>query len=155
MIDNNTILHSEAEAVSSSGYGQVDSSPKVINFGAGLVRGNLVIDIFAIKITTGDEAYILHLMGGNDSDFTEEVSLASKELGANGALEGNRDSKISRVVIPFQNEERGVIYPYIRIRHVLAGTSPSINYQARLEKDLPYRGYSAMFSTTTTTTTTT
>lgn len=153
MIDIELVLKDKG-AVTSSSYGQVDSEAAAVNLGSGLVRGNLVVDIDAIKISAGDEKYDIHAMGGSDSDFTEQVSLASKELGANGALEGNRDSKISRVVIPMQNEERCVIYPYIRVRHVLAGTSPSINYQARLEKDLPYRGYSTLISTTTTTTTT-
>jgi hypothetical protein len=145
----------DAGAVASSGYGTVDAAAKVVSLGNGLVRGNLVIDISAIKVSAGDEAYTLHLMGGNDADFTEEVSLASKELGASGALEGNLDSKISRVLIPFQNEERGIIYPYVRVRHVISGSSPSINYTARLEKDLPCSGSTALDQTGTATTTTT
>jgi hypothetical protein len=47
------------------------------------------------------------------------------------------------------------IWPYVRISHVLSGTTPSINYQARLEKDLAVTGYSTEAVTTTTTTTTT
>jgi hypothetical protein len=158
MIDNNAILK-DAGVVTSSGYGTVDEEAKVVNLGAGLIRGNLVVDISAIKVSAKDEKYTLHLMGGTDASFTGQVSIASKELGAHGALEGNRDSKISRVVIPFQNEERGIIYPYCRIRHVIAGSSPSINYTARLEKDLPVTGTTgidqAVTTTSSTTTTTT
>jgi hypothetical protein len=154
MLDTEHILK-DAGAVTASGYGTVDAEAKVVNLGKGLVRGNLVVDISAIDISAGNEAYTIHLMGGSDGDFTEEVSLASKELGASGALEGNLDSAISRVVIPFQNEDRGVIYPYVRIRHVISGAGPSINYTARLEKDLPYIGATylspeAMATTTTT-----
>ena len=145
----------DAGAVTSSGYGTVDEESKVVNLGAGLVRGNLVVDISAIKVSAKDEKYVLHLMGGTDASFTGQVSLASKELGAHGALEGNRDSKLSRIVIPFQNEERGIIYPYVRVRHVIAGSSPSINYTARLEKDLPVTGTTGIDQAVTTTTTTT
>ena len=148
MFDEIFILK-DSGAVTSTGYGQVDASAQVVNVGSGLVRGNVIIDIDAIKVSANDEIYTLHLVGGSDDSFTQEVSLCSKEIGAAGALQGNRDSKISRVVLPFQNEERGVNYPYMRIKHVIAGTSPSINYRARLEKDLPFDGWTSMATTTT------
>jgi hypothetical protein len=154
MFDYDAILK-DAGAVTSSGYGTVDAAAKVVSLGNGLVRANLVVDISAIDVSAGNEAYTLHLMGGSDADFTDEVSLASKELGANGALEGNLDSAISRVVIPFQNEDRGIIYPYVRIRHVISGTGPSMNYKARLEKDLPYIGATYLSPVVGATTTTT
>ena len=154
MLDTEHILK-DAGAVTSSGYGEVDSSPKAVNLGDGLIRGNLVIDISEVKITDKDESYTINLMGGNDSNFNSEVSLCSKEIGAHGVLEGSVDAKLSRVVLPFMNEERGIVYPYVRVRHVISGTSPSINYSARLEKDLPQRGVTSLNQTTTTTTTTT
>jgi hypothetical protein len=154
MFDIEHILK-DAGAVTSSGYGTVDAAAKVVNLGSGLVRGNLVADISAVKISDGDELYEIHLMGGSDESFTKEVSLCSKELGANAAMQGNRDSKPGRFIIPFQTEMAGTVYPYVRVKHVIAGTSPSINYQARLEKDLTVTGYISETVTTTTTTTTT
>jgi len=153
MLDTEHILK-DAGAVTSSGYGQVDSEAQVIDLGDGLVRGNVVMDIVTIDIANSDEKYEIHLMGGNDISFTGEVSLCCKELGANEALQGNLDSKLSRVILPFQNEERGVVYPYVRVRHVVSGTTPSINYKARLEKDLSIRGITTELTVTTTTTTT-
>ncbi len=149
MFDYTYILKDDG-AVTSTGYGQVDASAQVINVGSGLVRGNVVIDIDAVKCSAGDELYFLHLVAGSDASFTQQVSLCSKELGAATSLVGNLDSKISRVVLCFQNEERGVHYPYMRIKHVISGTSPSINYRARLEKDLPYDGWTDFTATTTT-----
>ena len=70
----------DAGAVTSSGYGEVDSSAKVVNLGSGLVRGNLIIDINAIKITDNDELYEIHLIGGDDSSFTNQVSLCGSGL---------------------------------------------------------------------------
>jgi hypothetical protein len=154
MLDTEHILK-DAGAVTSSGFGQVEASAKVVNLGAGLVRGNLVLDISAVKISAKDESYTIHLMGGTDASFTGTVSLCSKEMGAHGALQGNVDAKLSKVVLPFMNEERGLVYPYMRVRHVISGTSPSINYTARLEKDLPQRGVTGEGQTATTTTTTT
>lgn len=149
MFDTKLLLK-DTGAVTTSGYGTVDASAQVVNLGSGLVRGNLIIDISSIDIQTGDELYELHLIGGNDESFSREVSLCSKELGHNSQLQGNLDSKISRAIMPFQNEERGVIYPYVRVRHVLSGATPSINYTARLEKDLPLDGEDYSFTTTTT-----
>ncbi len=154
MLDTEHVLK-DAGAVTSSGYGQVDASAKVVNLGDGLVRGNLVLDVDAVKILAKDELYSIHLMGGSDSSFTREVSICSKEIGARGVLQGNVDAKLSRVVLPFMNEERGLVYPFVRVRHVISGTSPSINYQARLEKDLPQRGVTSQTQVATTTTTTT
>ena len=153
MFDSTQILK-DAGAVSSSGYGTVDESAKVINLGNGLVRGNVIFDITAINIGDNDELYELHLMGGDDENFTNEVSLCSKEIGAKESLQGNLDSYISRIILGFQNEHAGTIYPYVRVRHVISGTSPSINYKARLEKDLPMLGHAfdaIDFMTTTTT----
>ena len=101
-----------------------------------------------------NELYQLHLMGGDDADFTNEISLCSKELGAKEGLQGNLDSYVSRVILGFQNEHAGEIYSFVRVRHVISGTSPNINYKARLEKDLPMLGRAfnpLTFMTTTTT----
>ena len=56
MFDTEHILK-DAGAVTSSGYGEVDSTAKVVDLGEGLVRGNLHIDISAIDISDGDEKY--------------------------------------------------------------------------------------------------
>jgi len=140
----------DAGAVTSSGYGEVDASPQVVNLGAGLVRGNVIIDVDAMVMQGNDQLYGLHLIGGSDASFTQEAALATLELGAKEVIEDDLDSKLARYVVPFENEKNGIVYPFIRIRHEISGTSPSINYQARLEKDLPIKG--RIFSNTTTTT---
>ena len=147
----------DAGRVTSSGNGTVDGSAKSVNLGAGLVRGNLVIDVFNINIVSNDEIYRIHLIGGDDADFTNEVSLCCLEFGAKEVLQGNVDSIVSRYILPFQNEQKGTVYPYVRVRHQIGGSTPNINYSARLEKDLPVTGTTNVdtISTTTTTTTTT
>ena len=150
MLDAEHILK-DSGAVTSSGYGEVDSSAKVVNLGAGLVRGNLIIEVASMKMQNNDEIYQCNLMGGDDSSFTNTVSLATLEIGAREVTESNLDSKLGRYVVPFENKKNGVVYPYTRIRHAISGTSPSINYTCRLEKDLPVRGTISATATTTTT----
>ena len=150
MFDTDFILK-DAGRVTSSGYGEVDSEAQVVNLGEGLVRGNVVIDVSQIALADNDELYQIHLLGGDDGSFTKEVALATLELGTKEQIEDSLDSKLGRHILPFQNEKNGIIYPYARIRHVIAGSTPAINYQARLEKNLEVTG---LVSTQTTTTTT-
>lgn len=155
MFDESAILK-DTGAVTSSGYGTVDEEAKILNVGTGLVEGNLVIDIAAVKVgASKDQVYDLLLMGGNDESFTVEVPLAGKTIGHNqaAAIEGNVDAREGRLIIPFSNEYQGTIYPYLRTRHVIAGTGSSINYQARLEQRGPVTGISSNPQTAVTTTT--
>jgi hypothetical protein len=150
MLDDQHILK-DSGAVTSSGYGEVDAAAKIVNLGSGLVRGNLIIEVAAMALQDNDELYQLHLMGGDDSSFTNTVALSTVEIGCKEVTESNLDSKLGRYVVPFENQKNGVIYPYVRIRHAISGTTPSINYTCRLEKDLPVRGAVSTVTTTTTT----
>ena len=49
--------------VEASGYGSVDGSAKVIDLGAGLVRGNLFIDVFQIAIGSKSTTFCATLIG--------------------------------------------------------------------------------------------
>jgi hypothetical protein len=141
--------------VTSSGYGTVGGEASIVYLGTGLVRGNAIFDVIQLKISSNDELYRMHLIGGSDESFTEEVSLCEIELGASEVVEGNQDSMVSRYILPFQNEQAGTTYPYLRIRHELSGSSPEINYSARFTKDIVMRGTPNITVSTTTTTTTT
>ena len=148
MFDNVFIMKDDG-AVTTTGYGEVDAAAQVVDVGEGLVRGNVIIDIDAIKVSANDELYSLNLVGGSDESFTQQVSLCSKELGSATSLVGNLDSKISKIILHASNEERGIIYPFIRVRHVISGTLPSINYRCILHKALPERGWTSSETTTT------
>ncbi len=150
MFDYGNILN-DGVLKTASGYGEVDASAKVVDLGEGLVRGNVVIDLFSMALANNDEIYQLHLLGGDDASFTNEVSLATLEIGAREVAESSKDAKLGRYILPFQNEQNGRIFSFVRIRHFLGGTTPSVNYVARLEKDLPVRGMIFPLQTTTTT----
>ncbi len=151
MFDTDFILEDGAAAKTASGYGQSGGEAAVANVGDGLIKANLVVDVSQMAMADNDEIYQLHLLGGDDASFTNEVSLATLEIGAREVVEGNRDGKFGRYILPFQNEQNGVVFPYVRIRHFLGGTTPTVNYVSRLEKDLPVRGMIFPLQTTTTT----
>ena len=141
-------------AVSASGYGTVGGEAEVLNVGNALVVGSIVFDIFKIDVPTNDEKYVLHVLGGDDESFTNEVSLACLELGAAEVVEGSGDSVRARYVLPFSNEKAGTIYPYLRVRHVISGSSPRINYKASITGVHGLRGTTNISESTTSTTTT-
>ena len=147
MFDSTHILHDGT--VTASGYGLVSAAPVVINLGTGLTRMNVILNISAIKISADNEIYTVHVQAGNDASFTKSLSLCSKELGHNSVLQGSLDSKISRIVLGCQNEHAGVIYPFLRLRFVVAGSSPSITLSAFLHESLPERGWTSWETTTT------
>ena len=150
MFDTQHVLKDAGE-VTSSGYGTVDAAAQFLDLGSGLIRGNLIVDVTRLAMQGNDQTYTVHLIGGDDESFTNTASLAVLEVGPAETTQDGKDSKLGRYVIPFQNQRNGTVYPYVRVRHVLGGTGPVLNYQARLEKDLPITG---MISTATTTTTT-
>ncbi len=151
MFDNEHILEDGAAGKTVSGYGQVDAAAQVVDLGDGLVRGNLIVDVTRLAMQGRTQFYKIVLLGGSDESFTQEVALCTLELGPKETIEGNKDSKLARYIVPFQTEKNRTVFPFVRARHVLSGTGPVINYVCRLEKDLPIRG--GIFALTTTTTT--
>ena len=135
MIDYTHVLK-DAGLVASSAAGQVDSSDVIVDAGAGLVEGNLIVDVTAIEIADNDEEYDIQLQGSSKSDFADTIEvLASMKLGANEVLDGDQDSAIGRYKVPFITEKNGTIFPYVREYCTCAGTvSTGINFSAYLGK---------------------
>ena len=129
MLDTKTILKAAGlVAASANGTG--------FKVGGGRIKARMVVDVSVIEIADGDEGYDLHFCGGDDSDFTNWTTLACLSLGAQSSgIEGNVDSTIGRHELMVSNEKNGVIYPYVRLRTVVAGTvGTGINFAARLEE---------------------
>lgn len=121
----------DAGAVTSTGVTSVDSvtvASKTV--GNGRFEAVMLFDVSAIKISAGNEKYELVIEGSNDGFTTQQV-LGLASLGATAARPGGAiDSVIGRHEVPFHNEINGVIYKDIRVRHIVNGTSPSIDYKA-------------------------
>ncbi len=135
MIDTTHILK-DAGLVDESAAGTVGGEAKVVNLGAGIVEGNLVVDVTAIEIASNDEVYLITLQGSTESDFSDTYEdLAMLELGAAEVLGGDQDSETGRFIVPFRTEKNGTVWPYVRVYTDVAGTiATGINFSAYLSK---------------------
>lgn len=108
----------------------------ILDLGAGLVDGYLVLDVSACEVASNDEIYLVCLEGSNVADMSSgSVCLASIELG-NATAPADSDTGTGRFVVPFRNEQNGTTYRYVRIYTEVAGTvATGINFSAFIAKD--------------------
>jgi hypothetical protein len=108
----------------------------ILDLGAGLVDGYLVLDVSAVEVASNDEIYLVCLEGSNVAAMTSgSVTLAQIELG-NATAPADADTGTGRFVVPFRNEQNGTIYRYVRIYTEVAGTiATGINFVAFIAKD--------------------
>ena len=135
MIDNSHIMK-DAGLVAASAAAQVDSADKIVNLGAGMVEGKMVVDVSAIEIASNDEVYKVTLQGSSKANFADTiVDLAEITLGASEVIGGDQDSTTGRYQVPFRTEKNGTVYPYVRVYTDVAGTiATGINFSAYLSK---------------------
>lgn len=107
----------------------------IIDLGDGLMNADLVIDVAALEVATGDEIYTITLEGSDVADMSSgSVILAEKRLG-NVPAPADADTGLGRHLVPVRNELAGEIYRYVRIHTAVAGTiATGINYTAFLAK---------------------
>jgi hypothetical protein len=98
-----------------------------------------VIDVTTLDAATTDEAYRLMILGSNDPLFAAgaaqvlaEIELAGGVLSVlgPGAAGVTKTAVVGRYELPFTNEQANVKYQYLKMFHVLTGTTPIINYEA-------------------------
>lgn len=107
----------------------------ILDLGSGLVDGFLVLDVSAIEVATGDEKYTVHLEGSNVAPMSSgSVSLANLPLG-NATNPADAATGTGRFVVPFRNEQNGILYRYVRIYTAVAGDiATGINFSAFIAK---------------------
>lgn len=106
-----------------------------LDLGEGLFDGFLVLDVSAVEIDSGNEIYTVSVEGSSVPAMTSlSVCLAKKVLG-NVVVPMDNPTGIGRFVVPFRNEENGVLKRYIRLSTLVAGTvATGINFTAFLAK---------------------
>lgn len=120
---------------------------RVVDLGAGQVSGEMIVDLMAIDVGTGNEVYYLILMGSDNSSFTSGVRpLAVLLLGDSSLTLAGADSTIGRYVIPFRNcpyrplAPSAPLTPSRYVRSVVQGfgtiAPTSFDYLAYLSIDL-------------------
>lgn len=85
--------------------------------GDGFWEGYLVVDVSAIEVATGDEAYDISLQLSSSATFASTIKeKVTMRLGADATSHtGDADSTTGRYVIPVNNEYAGVGYRYARL----------------------------------------
>lgn len=137
------LLLKDSVAVTATGAAQVAAVAKVFDTGFvsggpnALFKGVAVIDVTNIKTSTGDETYTLIIQGSNSPTFASGIeNLAEIDLGATAVRKGGAiTSPIGRYEISFQNEQADVMYEYIRMYFVIAGTTPTITNTCFIGRD--------------------
>jgi len=109
----------------------------IIDLGAGLVEGYLVLDVSACEVASTDEIYLVCLEGSNVAAMTSgSVCLAQIEMG-NATAPADADTSTGRFAVPFRNEQNGTIYRYVRLYTEVAGTidTTGLTFSAFIAKD--------------------
>lgn len=125
----------DAGLVGTSAAAEVDGSAKYVDVGTGHFKGQMIIDVSALEIATGDESYDIVIQGSNTAAFTAAgiVELAALNLSAKEVkrTDCDKDDAAGRFKLFFDNENNGTYYRYIRVYTVVAGTiTDGINYTA-------------------------
>lgn len=107
----------------------------ILDLGAGLVDGYLVLDVSAVEVASTDEIYLVCLEGSTVAGMaTGSVTLALIEMG-NATAPADADTGTGRFVVPFRNEQNGTTYRYVRIYTEIAGAiTTGINFAAFIAK---------------------
>lgn len=140
--DINLLLSDNAAAYTADGYTQVSGADAVLDLGGNQgttptqqarMDAMCVIDVTAIDIASGNETYVLRILGCNTSGFASAVrELAAITLGKGSALvpATQADSIIGRYELPFATEQANVKYEFLKMYVDVGGTTPSIAFQA-------------------------
>lgn len=135
-----------AVAMTASGWAQNGGADGIIDLGGlqtvtpvqqARIDAALPIFVTALDTVTGDESYVFKLLGSNTASFPA-ASVA--ELGSLtiGGIAGKTTLGIANSILSttgmfeilFTNEQNNVKYQYLKLWLVIAGTSPSITFNA-------------------------
>ncbi|PVE25429.1 hypothetical protein DC522_05915 [Microvirga sp. KLBC 81] len=123
----------DAGAVAASAAAQVGGSNQILDMGA--ARFDAVARINVSAITVGaDNAYDIIVQGSNSATFASGIeNLASLNLGNTAVRDGGAQTSTTGIYeLPVTNEQADTVYRYVRIYTKVAGTTPSINFDAFL-----------------------
>jgi len=118
--------YDEALKLRASGNLTESADGTVLDLGAGLFDGFLVLDVTSVEIATGNEAYTISLEGSTVAAMTSTSEcLAKANFGAAVVPQDAVRTAAGRYTIPIRNEVNGTLYRYVRLSNVVAGTIDS------------------------------
>lgn len=135
IFDNATNMK-DAGLVAASAAATVASVAKILDLGTGLMQGEVIVDIAAIEVASGDESYRIEVQLSNSSTFASGiVHAAILHVGDSSVTFESADSTIGRYIVPVRNAKNNVMYRYMRIFTRCAGTiATGVNYEAFFTK---------------------
>lgn len=142
------LLMKDAGLIAADGATAVSSVAKILDTGSAVAEyhADLVVDVTAIEIATGDEHYEIVVQGSSSSTFASAVTcLSSLRIGDGSALATllgaagvTVDDSTGRYILPFRNEKNGTIYRYVRVWVSVTGAiATGINFTAYVAPRVP------------------
>jgi hypothetical protein len=106
--------------------------------GQTLITMAMIINIEAIKVSAGDEAYTFRVVGSQTADRSDARVLAEITAGdaAAKAIETADDAAGEQLVILFQTTRGDANQQYLDLHLDVTGTSPSITFSAFATKTM-------------------
>lgn len=135
------LLLKDAGLIAADAAAQVGGSARVLDLGTGLVEGDIIIDISALEIASGDERYNIIAQLSSSATFASDIVIVAlmpigdgSTIGAAFGTSGvDVDDLVGRYILPFRNERNGIWYRYLRLFTDVTGTiATGIGYTAFL-----------------------
>lgn len=126
---DNALLLSASGTQTASTVGSI-----ILDIGAGLFDADWIIDVGAIKTSAADEKYGFILEGSNVAAMSSGIVQLAAYAGGNVTAPVTVVTTTGRILVPFRNEQDGVLYRYVRINTTIAGTSPTTTFISWIAK---------------------
>jgi hypothetical protein len=138
--DHALLLHDGA-ALSASAAGNVATVARILDLGAGLVEGDIIIDVSAMDVNNTDEMITVCAQISDSATFASAIYEACNlRLGyattlGTASTGCDVDRTTGRFILPFRNEiEGGVQKRYLRLYFMETGTTTTFDCVAWLSK---------------------
>ena len=128
----------DAGLVAASAAGEVNSVAQILDIGTGYWESDVIIDVSACEVDTGDELYQIGIQISSKSDFSSDIyEVATLKLGDASVLPGDVDMGAGRYVLKCTNAiAENVTKRYARVYTTVSGTiATGINYTAYMSTD--------------------
>lgn len=118
---------------------QVDSADQILDIGAGLFWGKVVIDASAVEVASGDESYEIVTEFSSSATFASTIvrgpALTLGDASAAVFVNADTDNGVGVYELPFVNRLAGTVYRYMRLSVNVTGTiATGVNFEAWVAK---------------------
>lgn len=132
--DENLQLHDGTSAVAADALATVGgvAAAGIVNIGAADSAFDVVFDVTACDVATGDEGYRLQILGSNSSSFASGIALLGQlHLGDATVLAGgtggiDTDKTTGRHILTCRNRIGSTVYAYVRLNFEITAAGSSI-----------------------------